>query len=75
MMMGNMSVSKLVSNHQKLVFPGLGMCRYLYIRVLLVLIVRINHVQNPKFSAKFSNSLVIFADAVHRFLKAKILYS
>ena len=44
MMMGNMLVSKMVSNHQKLIFRGLGMCRYLYIRILLVFVFFKNYV-------------------------------
>ena len=36
MTIGNMWVTKVVSNHQKLIFCGLGMCRYLYLRILLV---------------------------------------
>ena len=40
-----------------------------------LLLVRINRLQNPKSLTKFSNSLVILALRVHRFLKAKMLYS
>ena len=103
-MMGNMSASKMVSSHQKLIFRGLEMCRYQYKQILLVFFKKYVQIfldklyikkrekktktsksitiqDKPSTKSKIFNNIfqflgyLSFAGAVHRFLKAKILYS